>query len=842
MSALDDVCQSISITPKQTPADGKWYPTDATNKAPGNGNGRVKRFADDTGGMVMNWSNPEYEKPVVYFDYSEIKLNPTEKAERIKRAKVEQERAGKELVEERALAAKVAVAVWKVATLTANSVYFDRKQVTPTDTVKEIPLDELVKLIGYHPAAKGKPFTGGMVQIIPVSNGTGITTIEMIDENGLKAGLKNGLKKGCFWSSRKLPKADSAGLVIGISEGVATALTYSMASDNISIAALSCYQMAAVALYFRNRYPAARIEIVSDIGNGEQSAIEAARAVNGWLIRPTLADDSTGTDINDQHKESGLQSVNDSIRGARQVEPIGEPATDAGTATESTGGEWPEPQPIPECLPPVKQLDPAMIPAPFRGWLADIAHRMQAPIDFAATAVIVALGSVIGRGCGIYPKKHDNWLVVPNLYGGAVGLPSVMKTPTISEGMRHVTRLEIEGQRQHEKAMEIYTIDNEVVEIQKKAICERIKKVVKNTPSADVTIFKEQLAALQSDEPTRKRYMTQDGTVEKIGELLNENPRGILINRDELIGWFRSLDKAGHESDRGFYLEGWNGNGRYTYDRIGRGTIDIEALCTSIFGAVTPGPLADYIREATKGGNGADGLIQRFQVMVWPDTATEWVNIDRYPDTDAKNRAYEIFKTLSGTIPGAGQDDGAIPALRFSPDGQVIFDTWRHDLETRLRSDNGSHPVIVSHLAKYRSLMPSLALIFHLIEVADGTTEPGPVTDRAAIMAAAWCDYLESHAGRIYGAATSLGLEPAKEIIKHIQRREIQDGCTAKDIYRRHWSRLATPEEVKAGLDVLIENDWLITEKANTGGRPSEVIRLNPRIKLLYKFTINGSV
>ena len=41
-------------------------------------------------------------------------------------------------------------------------------------------------------------------------------------------------------------------------------------------------------------------------------------------------------------------------------------------------------------------------------------------------------------------------------------------------------------------------------------------------------------------------------------------------------------------------------------------------------------------------------------------------------------------------------------------------------LEIKLRSDD-EDPVIVEHLAKYRSLMPSLALIFHLIEAADQT-------------------------------------------------------------------------------------------------------------------------
>ena len=495
--------------------------------------------------------------------------------------------------------------------------------------------------------------------------------------------------------------------------------------------------------------------------------------------------------------------------------------------------EWPLPHPLPEGLPPVKQLDPAMIPLPFRGWLSDIAHRMQSAIDYCACAAIVAAGSVVGRSCGIYPKKHDNWLVVPNLYGGCVGDPSVMKTPSMAEGTKPLVRLEIESQRDFEDNTESADVAKEILKIKRAALSESLKALVKKDPSADVSELSAEMEKLQDCALTRRRYVTQDGTTEKIGELLNENPNGMLIQRDELIGWFYSLNKPGREADRGFYLEAWNGTGRFTYDRISRGTLDIDALCISIFGAITPGPLADYIRATIKGGVGDDGMLQRFQVMVYPDHKTDWVNIDRYPDTEQKNRAFEIFRRLAFDVSGAVQEDeDSIPALRFSPAGQDIFDQWRHELESRLRGDHGLHPAMLSHLAKYRSLMPSLALIFHLVGVADGTTAAGPVTEDAAIMAAAWCDYLESHAGRIYGSATSYGLEAAKEIVKHIRRGEIKDGCKPKDIYRRQWSRLATPEDVKAGLDVLIENDWLIVKKQDTGGRPSEIIHLNPNIKL----------
>ena len=103
----------------------------------------------------------------------------------------------------------------------------------------------------------------------------------------------------------------------------------------------------------------------------------------------------------------------------------------------------------------------------------------------------------------------------------------------------------------------------------------------------------------------------------------------------------------GMKADRAFYLEAWNGHGRFKYDRISRGTIDIEAACISILGGIQPGPLGHYLRSALQGGEGDDGLIQRFQLLVWPDISKEWVNVDRWPDSDARKKAYEVFSRLN---------------------------------------------------------------------------------------------------------------------------------------------------------------------------------------------------
>jgi hypothetical protein len=113
-----------------------------------------------------------------------------------------------------------------------------------------------------------------------------------------------------------------------------------------------------------------------------------------------------------------------------------------------------------------------------------------------------------------------------------------------------------------------------------------------------------------------QRYVTQDATVEKLGELLQENPNGMLLMRDELAGWLSALERPGREGEREFYLEGWNGTGSFTVDRIGRGTLHIPALIISVLGGIQPGKLERYLKEATAGGGGADGLLQRFQERV----------------------------------------------------------------------------------------------------------------------------------------------------------------------------------------------------------------------------------
>ena len=333
---------------------------------------------------------------------------------------------------------------------------------------------------------------------------------------------------------------------------------------------------------------------------------------------------------------------------------------------------------------------------------------------------------------------------------------------------------------------------------------------------------------------TEKRYLTQDATVAKLGELLQENPNGLLVLRDELAGWLRTLESPGREGEREFYLEAWNGTGGFTFDRIGRGTVHIDALTVSMLGAIQPGKLEKYLSEAIAGGGGADGLLQRFQLVVYPDKLGDFKNVDRDPDSAAKQKANAIFEALDSLDAvqlGLDAQEGEIPALHFSDDAQELFDLWRTELETRLRSTELDHkPAFASHLAKYRSLMPSLALIFHLVGIADGTVS-GPVSLAAAQLAAAWCEYLEAHALKLYAQEISSHVKAAQELKVKIEDDAIQDGATVRSIYNAGWAGLTDRATVLSGLEVLAECNWVRIEEQVTGGRPSQTVRIHPELR-----------
>src|SRR5262249_17824577 len=107
-----------------------------------------------------------------------------------------------------------------------------------------------------------------------------------------------------------------------------------------------------------------------------------------------------------------------------------------GGAPDSVPAPWPQPDPIPSGLPPVPAFDAHLLPSALARWVADIAERAQSPPGFGAVGALVAAAAVIGRQVAIRPKRADDWTVIPNLWGLAVGRPGLMKSAALAEALK----------------------------------------------------------------------------------------------------------------------------------------------------------------------------------------------------------------------------------------------------------------------------------------------------------------------------------------------------------------------------------------------------------------------
>lgn len=493
--------------------------------------------------------------------------------------------------------------------------------------------------------------------------------------------------------------------------------------------------------------------------------------------------------------------------------------------------EWPDPQPLPEGLPHVAPFDYEMLPDSLQSWTKDVCERMQCPPDFMAVGIMVGLGSVIGRKIAIRPQAHDDWTETPNLWALAVGRPGVLKSPAIEKALSPLKRLAAKADEWYQQELANYEQLAKLEKIKNEEGEKEARKALRKALDTDISHL---LNTEKLEPPVLKRYIANDTTAAALGELHRQNLNGLLVFRDEMVSLLKSLDRDDSAEARGFYLTGWNGNSSYTFDRIGRGmNLHIPAVCLSLLGSTQPGRIEDYVRAAVYGGAGDDGLFQRFGLLVWPDIERAWTNVDRLPDVNAKQEAHRVFEYLDALNPvniGAQQDTdhNGVPDgrfyLRFEAAAQVLFLNWRNKLEAELRSDK-LHPALESHLAKYRKLVPSLALILHL---ADAGT--GPISRKAMIKALKWAIYLKSHAKRVYASVANIKISAAKAILQKLRKGALVSPFTAREVYRNGWAYLTDPEMVQNALDILIEFNFIERRQVTTAGRPTCVYILNPKV------------
>ena len=180
--------------------------------------------------------------------------------------------------------------------------------------------------------------------------------------------------------------------------------------------------------------------------------------------------------------------------------------------------------------------------------------------------------------------------------------------------------------------------------------------------------------------------------------------------RDEIVAALYTWSTANDPEQRELMLTSWDGKSPARYESEARGVLHAECACLSLFGGAQPKALLQFMAKARAAGDGHDGFLQRFGVLVFP-TPQRWVRPSRPLDTAARDRAHAAIKALVhldfnslGARPGAG--NGGIAWVPMSAEARQLFGEWLDRQAEREAKDDETE----AHLSKHRKLVPALRL------------------------------------------------------------------------------------------------------------------------------------
>lgn len=457
-----------------------------------------------------------------------------------------------------------------------------------------------------------------------------------------------------------------------------------------------------------------------------------------------------------------------------------------------------EPRPFQVKLTPVPTFPMEIFPEEIQTYLAVLSSQFSQESDYAATTFTITIGGLIGRSVHLKMRASNPWVEVANCWGMLVGAPSAKKSPILRQIFKLLEPLNKHAEEQFSKELKNYRT--------RKRAADKSKEEFDELP------------------PILRRYTTDDATTPKLRELMAENPRGIILKNDELKGQLERLDKQGNEGDRSFMMSCWPGLEYYTEDRVCRGSkLNIPIALTWI-GCIPPSPLQRYLCEAMGRGTGADGFMQRFQLVCYPDHQKTFILSDKVMPPAIETKIKGIIEQLETNFSGQPRQ------LSFNDEAQVYFDQWliNHENDTR----SGVHPLHwESHLGKQAKVVAIFAIILHRLKEAINDILEDKVslnTLQAALKAQV---YYLGHAHRCYDSIVGGAVNDAEIILELIRRKRLPQRFKAQDIYHQGLGGLSDSGRVRDALDLLQDYGWMISTKVKGArGRDNEFWIAHPSI------------
>jgi hypothetical protein len=500
--------------------------------------------------------------------------------------------------------------------------------------------------------------------------------------------------------------------------------------------------------------------------------------------------------------------------------------------------DWPAPAQLLDPT-PTPSFPSNFLPGALGEFAAQQAFDLQVPPDFIGVPLLAAAATAVGKEFRMAPKAQASWTERACVWGGIIGYVGDGKTPSFNAAFSPIWALQAKFRNEFNQAIEAYT---DQVRLAKLIDRQWQKDVAKALAKGQPTPERPE-GAETPDKPIARQLATSDVTQEKLVELMEQNPRGFMLYRDELSGWFRSFNQYRPGADEQFFLQ-CHAGGPWLQHRKSGPDIIIPDVYLNICGGFQPDVVAEVL--ARRPGKADSGMAARFSLLVWPDPIQrQWV--DNPPDLQLRAQVTGLFRQLLDKDPEAFvgprlEGTSHFRPLRFTPEGEHVFRDW-YIAHQRALDELDRNAPLKGHFSKFDGLFASLALVHHLIRYTLGEpVEPARVDEHTALAVRSFIDdYLRPHARKIYRhLGRDPGFDGAKRIAQWILDNPDITSFMRSEITHKEWAGLTGKDEntgkdfLRAALDYL-DNvaGWVRAEEVPSGprgGRPGMLYHINPRI------------
>lgn len=456
-----------------------------------------------------------------------------------------------------------------------------------------------------------------------------------------------------------------------------------------------------------------------------------------------------------------------------------------------------------------------LLPEPLASYIRQSAAAIGCDESCVALPLLVGLSIAVGstRRVAITP----DWTEYPVLWAAIIASSGQRKSPGLDAALRPLRELQQQLFQQHKAATDLY----------RKQLEER-KSAAKAKACSDVPI-----------RPVQKRLLVNDTTIEALAFILEDNPRGVGVVRDELSGWLASFNqyKSGRGADEAQWLELYRG-GYLTVDRKTgeRPTTFVPRATVSITGTIQPG----VIRRLCGRERFENGLVARMLFAMPPRKPRRW------SDARVAPAVQEQLKGLYAQLYGLQFDAEGEPVdLPLSASAQKVFKKFvdDHGAEQDLLHDDR----LEAAFAKLEGYAARLGLIVHLArhamsegsEASEGNELDGSVGSVGAVEAVgavvdeqslevgiALARWFGGEAKRVYAQLDEGKIQSPKENLLNLIHR--YGGSISTRELTRHNHRYPTSESARLALDAMVKDGlghWVDLKPGVHGGRPRRVFQ-----------------